>query len=443
MQQVHPGKVARVTAEWVFVELGELGRGVVPLIEYASQPLPKDGDDIRVIIEGKDEQSGLLALSKRQADEFSFWQAVQPGDVLEGVITGMNKCGLDVDIGGARAFLPASQVDSRRLHDISVLIGEHVRCVVTQVDRTTRDLIVSRRKILDREKKEKRAELLNALVEGEVRTGTVSNITEFGAFLHLGGVDGLLHITDMSWGRLKHPTEAVQLGQEIEVKVLKVDRKAGKISLGLKQLKPNPWDTAAERYQEGSRVKGKVISLADFGAFVELEEGLEALIPLSEMSWSRRIGKASELLQVDQEVEAVVLKVDPGKHRISLGLKQTEQNPWELVETRFPIDSTVKGKVSRHMEYGAFEEIAPGIEGLIHISELSAQRVRAVADVVKEQQEVEVRVIKIDREAQRISLSMRPPPKQRDADAPAEASGKPAKKRTRPLRGGLASHFEW
>ncbi|GMU21294.1 MAG: hypothetical protein AMXMBFR13_13870 [Phycisphaerae bacterium] len=442
--KVHRGKITRVTAEQVFAVLEEGIEGYVPLIEFAAQPLPRVGDDISVIIDRKEEDSDLHVLSKRQADEFTFWQSVQPGDVLEGVVTGMNKGGLDVDIGGARAFLPASQVDVRRIHDISTLIGEHVRCVVTQVDRTTHDLIVSRRKQQEHDRQEQRRQIVESLNEGEIRTGRVSNITEFGAFVDVGGVDGLVHMSDMSWGRIRPPGEVVQKGQEVQVKITKVDRANGKVSLSMKAARPNPWDNIQEKYAEGSRVKGKVLRFADFGAFVELEDGVEALLPISEMSWTKRVGHPSELLKEGEDREAVVLKVDPAKRRISLGLRQIEPNPWETIEERYPINNMVPGKVTKLMEYGAFVELEPGIEGLVHISALSDRRVRAVSDVVKEGQEVNVRIIKIDREAQRISLSMRPEPAPRRHDeAPARADDKSRAKKKRPLRGGLASHFDW
>lgn len=435
----HRARVTRVTAEEVLAEID--GRqGSVPIIEFIGQPLPKEGDEFSVIIERDDPETGQLLLSKRQADEQTFWDSVKPGEILEGVVTGMNKGGLDIDIGGARAFLPASQVDTHRLRDISTFIGEHVRCVVTQVDRTTRDLIVSRRKLIDRERKARRTELLKSLQEGEVRTGTVSNIMDYGAFVDLGGVDGLLHITDMSWARLKHPSEMVQVGQELQVRVLKVDRSGGKVSLGLKQIAPDPWEGVETRYPEGSRLRARVVRLADFGAFLELEPGVDALLPASEISWSRRTAPLSELVHVGDEPEVVVLKVDPARKRISVGMKQIEENPWTSAETRFAVDTVHRGKVSKIVDYGAFVEVAPGIEGLVHISELSNQRVRSVGDVVKEGQDVEVRVVKLDLKAQRISLSMRPKP---EPMRHVEESAKRKTARKRPLRGGLASHFEW
>lgn len=439
---LYKGRVTRVTAEQVFVELDDSRSGAVPLIEFAGQPLPKDGDEVSVIIESEDPHTGVISLSKRQADELSFWEAVQPGDMLEGVVTGMNKGGLDIDIGGARAFLPASQVDVRRMKDISMLIGEHVRCMVTQVDRTTRDLVVSRRKVQERERREKRAEVLGTLQEGEIRTGTVKNLAEFGAFIDLGGLEALLHVTDMSWGRVRDPRELVQPGQELQVKVLKVDPHAGKVSVGLKQASPDPWDSVESRYPVGMRLRARIARLADFGAFIELEPGVDALLPLSEMSWSRRVGRPEDVLKPDDEVEVVVLKVDPAKRRISVSAKQASENPWAQIESKYPVNGMVAGKVLRIVEFGAFVELAPGIEGLVHISELSDRRVKTVGEVLREGQEGQFRVIKIDAEAQRISLSMKPPPRERAAlidDRPDRK--KPARKR--PLRGGLASHFEW
>ncbi len=437
------GTVTEVTTDEVVLNLADQVTGRVPFIEFAGHPTPKVGDDVSVIVEQYDPASNTAVLSKRHADEVLFWHTVQPGDSLEGVVTGMNKGGLDIDIGGARAFLPASHVDTRKLKDISTLIGEHVQVIVTQVDRTTKDLVVSRRKAIERHRKEQRQSVLNSLVEGELATGRVTNLTEYGAFVSLGGADGLIHITDLSWGRVTDPAEIVQTGQEVTVRVLKVDRQKGKISLGLKQATPDPWESVESRYPAGSRIKAKIARLADFGAFLELEKGVDALLPLSEMSWSRRVGRPEDHVRIGQEVEVQVLKVEPEKRRISVGLRQLLEDPWSSIETRFPVDGKVRGKVARIVDFGAFVELAPGVEGLIHISELSPRRVNTVSDVVKEGQEVEVRILKIDTEAQRISLSMKPP--QQAAPARPEPVGhdRSGKKRKKPLRGGLSSHFEW
>lgn len=438
------GTVIEVTTDLVVLSLGNQIIGKVPFIEFAGHPTPKPGDEVSVIIEQYDPANNTLILSKRHADEMVFWQTVQPGDLLEGVVTGMNKGGLDIDIGGARAFLPASHVDPHRMKDISMLIGEHVQVVVTQVDRTTKDLVVSRRKAIERQRKEERKAILETLVDGELRTGTVTNLTEYGAFVSLGGADGLIHITDLSWGRVMNPAEVVQAGQEITVRVLKVDRQKGKISLGLKQATADPWESVSERYPVGSNIRAKVARLADFGAFLELEKGVDALLPLSEMSWSRKIGRPEDIVQIGQEIEVQVLKVEQDKRRISVGLRQLQEDPWANIQARFPVDGKFPGKVSKIMEFGAFVELAPGVEGLVHISELSLRRVNAVSDVVKEGQEIEVRVLKIDTAAQRISLSLKPPPPQGPAHgAEAGAARKPDKKRKKPLRGGLSSHFDW
>lgn len=436
------GRVVRVTAEEVSIELEDARRGTVPLIEFAGQPLPKDGDEVSVIIESENPETGALALSKRQADEQTFWDAVQPGDMLEGVVTGMNKGGLDIDIGGARAFLPASQVDVRRMKDISVLIGEHVRCIVSQVDRTTHDLVVSRRKVQERERKEHRAEVLETIQEGEIRPGTVKNLAEFGAFIDLGGLEALLHVTDMSWGRVHNPREVVSPGQELQVRVLKVDRQTGKVSVGLKQATPDPWEGIEARYPSGTRLHAKIARIADFGAFIELEPGVDALLPLSEISWSRRVNKPDEVVKPGDEVDVVVLKVDPAKRRISVSVKAGQESPWSHIESKYPANAMVPGKVIKIVDFGAFVELAPGVEGLVHISELSDRRVKTVHEILKEGQEANFRVIRIDPEAQRISLSMKPPPKERAA-AVEEKPGKAKPARKRPLRGGLSSHFEW
>ncbi|HOW72266.1 MAG TPA: S1 RNA-binding domain-containing protein [Phycisphaerae bacterium] len=433
-------KVTQVTTIDVTFDVAGI-QTTIPFIEFAGHPTPKEGDEISVVVEEFDPPTNKLAISKRHADEMLFWHSVQPGDLLEGVVTGMNKGGLDIDIGGARAFLPSSHVDITRIKDISTLIGEHVRCIVTQVDRTTRDLIVSRRKYLERERKEARRKAVDALVEGQKYTGTVSNLTDYGAFVNVGGVDGLVHITDMSWGRVRNPADLLQVGQQVEVLITRIDHQRQKVSLSIKQLKADPWSTAEIKYPVGSRIRSRVARLADFGAFLELEEGIDALLPLSEMSWSRRVNDPSEVVKPGDEIEVIVLRVEPAKQRISVGLKQTEPDPWSTVETRFPLNTPTKGKVSRIMEFGAFVELTPGVEGLIHISELSDKRVKAVGDVVKEGEEVEVRVIRVDTKAQRISLSLRPAPKIQEPPPAAPHKPKPARKK--PLRGGLSSHFNW
>lgn len=439
---VHQGRVTRVTAEEVLILLEDGRQGTVPLIEFAGQPLPKDGDGVSVIIEREDAATGRVVLSKRHADELTFWQSVQPGDELEGVVTGMNKGGLDIDIGGARAFLPASQVDTHRMKDISLLIGEHVRCIVTQVDRTTCDLIVSRKRYLEKEAHEKRRQALAHLTEGDIRSGTVTNLTQYGAFIDLGGVDGLLHMADMSWGRVRDPHEVLQIGQPIRVRILKINQETGKVSLGLKQVKPNPWDGIEERYPKDRRLKARIARMTDFGAFLELEEGVDALLPIGEMSWSKHVNHPSDVVKIGDEIEVVVLKVDSEKKRISVSLKQTQENPWATVEAKFPVNSKVQGKVVKILDFGAFVELAPGVEGLIHISELSDKRVKAVGDVVSEGQEVEVRIIKVDLPNQRISLSMKPEQKIPARGIEAKQLDK-TKGRKRPLRGGLSSHFDW
>jgi small subunit ribosomal protein S1 len=439
---VHEGRVIRVTAEEVVIGLDDGREGLVPLIEFIGQPLPKDGDKVSVIIEKEDPATGKVVLSKRHADELTFWDSVAPGDELQGVVTGMNKGGLDIDIGGARAFLPASQVDTHRMKDISLLIGEHVSCLVVQVDRTTRDLIVSRKKYIEKEARDNRRQALEGLAEGDIRSGTVTNLTQYGAFIDVGGLDGLLHMTDISWGRVKDPREVLQVGQPIRVRILKINRETGKISLGLKQVKPDPWEGIENRYAKDRRIRAKVARMTEFGAFLELEEGVDALLPIGEMSWSKHVNHPSDVVKIGEEIEVAILKVDPVKKRISVGLRQTQDNPWASAESRFPVNSWTKGKVIKTLEFGAFVEIAPGVEGLVHISELSDKRVNAVSDVVKEGQEVDVRIVRLDLANQRISLSLKPEPKVSPRAAEAAPSGK-KKDRKKPLRGGLSSHFDW
>lgn len=459
-------RVLRVTASEVHVVLPDSRHGTVPLIEFAGGPLPVEGDAVSVIVE-EDGPCGLV-LSKRHADALTFWQQVAPGDELEGVVTGMNKGGLDIDIGGARAFLPASQVDVVRMKDISLLIGQHVRCVVTQVDRTTRDLVVSRKLHLERELARQRRSALERLAEGDIVAGTVTHLTSYGAFIDVGGVDGLLHMTDIAWGRVRDPREVLHVGQPLRVRILKINRETGRLCLGLKQLSPDPWDGIEQRYPPGRRVTARVARLTDFGAFVELEEGVDALLPIGELSWSRHVSHPGQIVQIGQTVEVAVLTADPSRKRISVSLKQTQANPWETAAERFPVGSRVTGRVTRIAAFGAFVEIAPGLEGLVHVSELSDRRVARVEDAVTEGQEVTARVLRVDASQQRISLSLRPEPQpqppaaslggltgsratgagraSRAAGAKTGSAASPAsgkKGRKRPLRGGLSSHFEW
>jgi small subunit ribosomal protein S1 len=352
-----------------------------------------------------------VQLSKRKADRMLSWQRImdttKEGDVVEGMVTKKIKGGLLVDIG-VPVFLPASQVDVRRPGEIGDYIGKRIRASILKIDLERRNIVISRRKLIEEERDSAKRRLMETLKEGDIINGTVKNIADFGAFVDLGGIDGLLHITDMSWGRINHPSEVLNVGDEIKVQVLKFDRESERVSLGYKQLKADPWTTATLKYPVGARVKGKVVSLTDYGAFVELEEGVEGLIHVSEMSWSKKVKHPSKVLTVAQEVECVVLGIDQEAHRISLGLKQIESNPWSQLVEKYPVGSKIRGKVRNLTEFGAFVEVEEGIDGLIHISDLSwTKRVKHPSEVLKKGDTVEAIVLNIDAENQRLSLGLK------------------------------------
>jgi len=434
-------EVVSVSGEDVFVDLGGKHQGVVARSQFKEPP--GVGAHLELLVDRFDADAGLLILSREGAIKKAAWDSLAVGTLVEGRVTGMNKGGLEVDLQGIRAFMPASQVDATRMQDISLLIGERVRCEVIELDRRDKSVLVSRRKVIEAERAAARDKLLAELEAGQTRQGVVTRLLDFGAFVDLGGVEGLLHISDMSWSRLHEAREAVQPGQSLKVKVLKFDAETGRISLGLKQLAPDPWEQVARKYPVGSRLKGRVTRLADFGAFVELEPGVDGLIPISELSWIKRLRHPAEVVQEGQIVEVAVLRVEPDKKRVSLGMKQIEGDPWKDAASDFRENSVVTGKVCRLAEFGAFVELRPGVDGLVHISELSDKRVKSPREVVKEGDEVRVRVLSVDEKQRRISLSMK---SLEAAAAPVEISpqgDRARRKHKKPLRGGLASHFEW
>jgi small subunit ribosomal protein S1 len=343
--------------------------------------------------------------------------------------------------------MPGSQVDIVQMKDISLLLNQMVRCEVVELDRRTKSVILSRRKILEREMAESREKLKAELAVGQVRPGVVRGITDFGAFVDLGGVDGLLHIRDISWGQVAKVSDVLKPGQRVEVLVLKIDTKQDRISLGLKQIQPDPWSDAPDKYPVGTSLKARIVRIADFGAFAELEPGVDGLIPISEMGWSR-IKKSSDAVAVGSLVDCVVIRVEPDKRRIALSMKQLQADPWAGVFEGFSVNSIIKGKVTRLADFGAFVEIAPGVEGLVHISEMSDKRVNSCGDVVQSGQEVEARVLGVDQANRRISLSIKAvhaptAAEVQSAVATHNATPKVEKKRKKPLRGGLSSHFKW
>jgi len=412
--EVVRGVVLHVSESEVIVDVGYKSEGIIPLDEFrdeTGQIAVKKGDVVDVLLEKTEDKEGYVVLSKEKAEKMKVWddveRAYQERRVVVGRVIERVKGGLAVDIG-VRAFLPGSQVDMRPVRNLDSLRGQELRMRVIKVNKKRGNIVLSRKAVLEEENAERKRDTLETLEEGKVLMGTVKNITEYGAFVDLGGIDGLLHITDMSWGRINHPSEVLNVGDEIKVIVLKFDRDSERVSLGYKQLKADPWTTATLKYPTGSRIKGKVVSLTDYGAFVELEEGVEGLIHVSEMSWSKKVKHPSKVLAVGQEVECAVLGIDQEAHRISLGLKQVESNPWEQLVEKYPIGSKIKGRVRNLTEFGAFVEVEEGIDGLIHISDLSwTKRVKHPSEVLKKGDVVEAIVLNIDAENQRLSLGLK------------------------------------
>ena len=412
--EVVRGVVLRVSESEVIVDVGYKSEGMIAIEEFRDEngEIPvKTGDSVDVLIEKTENREGYVVLSKEKAEKMKVWDEVERAYQERRVVTGRViervKGGLAVDIG-VRAFLPGSQVDMRPVRNLDALRGQELRMRVIKVNKKRGNIVLSRKAVLEEENAEKKNETLTTLEEGKVLDGVVKNITEYGAFVDLGGIDGLLHITDMSWGRINHPNEVLNVGDEIRVVVLKFDRESERVSLGMKQLQADPWTTATIKYPVGARVKGRVVSLTDYGAFVELEQGVEGLIHVSEMSWSKKVKHPSKILAVNQEVECQVLGIDQEAHRISLGLKQVESNPWEQLAEKYPIGAKITGKVRNLTEFGAFVEVEEGIDGLIHISDLSwTKRVKHPSEVLKKSDTVEAVVLNIDAENQRLSLGLK------------------------------------
>jgi small subunit ribosomal protein S1 len=405
------GKIVGFAGDDVVIDVGLKSEGLVHKSEFDDYDDLEIGDIIEVLLEEIEDETGIIQLSKRKADRIRGWERVletrKEGDIVEGTCMRKIKGGLLVDIG-VPVFLPASQVDVRRPGDIGELIGNTIRAVILKVDEERRNIVISRRRLIEQERDEAKSRLLSTIKEGDIVRGTVTNIAEFGAFVDLGGIDGLLHITDMSWGRINHPTEIVKVGQPIEVKVLKIDHEREKIALGLKQKEPSPWENIEEKYPLNSRVKGKVVNLVTYGAFVQLEEGIEGLVHVSEMSWTKRINHPSELVNLGDEVEVVVLDINKDKQEISLGMKQTEVNPWELVAEKYPPGTIIEGKVRNLANYGAFIEIEPGIDGLLHISDISwTEKISHPNEKFKKGDMVKCVVLDIDQDKQRVGLGVK------------------------------------
>jgi len=433
------GRIISIDRDEVFVDLGGKSQGIAALAQFEKEPTV--GEEMDFHVDHYDPREGLLILSLKGAVATNVtWDSLEIGQLVDGTVTGMNKGGLELQIKNMRAFMPAGQVDLYFQKDISVYIGQRMTVEVTQFDREKRNLIVSRRNVLEREKEESKKKLLEEITEGQVRRGTVRSVMEYGAFVDLGGLDGLLHVSELSHRRVKDPAEVVKVGDVVDVKVIRIDKETGKLSLSLKQAMADPWENVGDRYAPGASVTARVARIESFGAFLEVEEGVEGLLPVSEISW-QHIRHPQDVLREGDTIKVVVLSADPVQKRMSFSLKQAGGDPWTGAEDRYMRDTVVTGKVTRVAEFGAFIELEPGLEGLVHISELARERVRSAADVVKPGQEVRVRILEVDIGKRRMSLSIRRAEETLMATpqtAAASPPAGPAKKKKRPqLRGGL------
>jgi small subunit ribosomal protein S1 len=410
--EIVKSRVLDIRDNMVVLDIGFKSEGTIPLEEFKDLPDLKAGDEVEVLLEHLEDQEGSVVLSKKKADFMRVWErirvAYENDEPVRGTLNKKIKGGVVVDLMGVDAFLPGSQIALRRVPNVDELLGQTFDFKIIKLNKRRRNIVVSRRVILEQERAGKREKLMKELQKDQVRKGVVKNITDFGAFIDLGGVDGLLHITDMSYGRIQHPSEMVHIGQELEVKVLDIDWDRERISLGLKQLQSYPWKDVAEKYPVGTRVSGKVVSITNYGAFIELEPGIEGLVHISEMSWTRNVRHPSKLVSIGEAIEAVVLKVDPNEEKISLGMKQTEQDPWMMLPEKYPVGTRLNGKVRNLTSFGAFVEIEPGIDGLIHISDMSwTKRVQHPSEVVKKGDAVDVVILNVDAENKRISLGLK------------------------------------
>ena len=407
------GRVVRLTDDAVIVDIGHKSEGEVPLSEFQTPEglKVKVGDDVEVYLDTFEDNDGELVLSFERAEMLRAWDRISDAydkdETVEGVIMARVKGGLSVDIG-VKAFLPGSQVDLRPVRNLDKLIGNKLAFKIIKFNKKRGNIVLSRRILLERDREKLRATTLENLKEGSTLKGIVKNITDYGAFIDLGGIDGLLHITDMSWGRINHPSQLFEVGQEVDVKVLSYDEQRQRVSLGFKQLLADPWTAAGDKYPVNTRTKGKVVSLTDYGAFVELENGIEGLIHVSEMSWSKRVRHPSKIVQVGEDVEVIVLALDLENRRISLGMKQIEPNPWEVVKEKYQVGDIIRGKIRNITDFGIFVGIEDGIDGLIHISDISwTERIRHPGDLFKKGDEVEAKVLQIDTEGEKFSLGIK------------------------------------
>ena len=408
------GTVSAIKGDDVMIDIGYKSVGSVDMSEFGEDAAPKVGDKVTVMLrELENDKTGMVVLSKRAADDKIRWDKIQEryveGSIVTGTIKSAVRGGLLVKIDDVEAFLPGSQVEVTPVKELEPYVGQTFEFKVIKISNERRNLIVSRRELIEGVQAEKKAELLASLQKGEIRKGRVKNITDFGAFVSIeDAIDGLLHITDMSWARIKHPSELIKVGQELDVMVLDVDRERERVSLGLKQTMPNPWDAIQDQFPVGARVQGKVVNLAAYGAFVEIAPGIEGLVHISEFSWTKRVARASDMLSIGDEVQVVVLSIDVENQKIALGIRQTQANPWDTVQDRFPVGSKVKGKVRNFTAYGAFVELEEGIDGMIHVSDMSwTRKINHPSECLQKGQEVEAVVLDVNTKEQRISLGLK------------------------------------
>jgi len=412
--EIAQGKVLSIDGDFVQIDIGFKSEGMIATWEFMTEEGELQiavGDAVEVLVEEVENDEGQLILSKEKAERLKVWDEISKAydneEAVEGTIVARVKGGLSVDIG-VKAFLPGSQVDLRPVRNLEALLGEKASFKIIKFNKRRGNIVLSRRALLETERKKMRESTLTTLSEGQILDGVIKNLTDYGAFIDLGGIDGLLHITDMSWGRINHPSELFQVGDEIKVKVLKFDQEAERVSLGLKQIQPDPWIDAGMRYPLGMRIQGKVVSLTDYGAFIELEPGIEGLVHVSEMSWTKRVKHPSKVVTIGDEVEAVVLDVDERDRKISLGMKQIEENPWTVIEERYPVGTQVSGQVRNITNFGIFVGLEEGIDGLVHVSDISwTEQVKHPSERFEKGDEVNAVVLKIDKENEKFSLGIK------------------------------------
>jgi small subunit ribosomal protein S1 len=409
--QILKGKIVEITKDFVVIDVGLKSEGLVPVSEFIEPEELVLNNEVEVLLDRTEGSDGQIVLSKEKARKLRQWEYIvnscTEGSIVKGKVIRKVKGGLMVDIG-MEAFLPGSQIDNKRIKNLDEFVGKVYEFKILKINIERKNIVVSRRELLEEERASKRIELLDKIKVGDLRKGTVKNITDFGVFLDLDGIDGLLHITDMTWKRIRHPSEMVTVGEDIEVVILGIDAEKGRVALGLKQKEDNPWEKIEKRFPIGTRVKGKIVNLVSYGAFIEIEPGIEGLIHVSEMSWTKNVTDPSEIVRVGDEVEAVILSIQKTEGKISLGLKQTEHNPWEDVDEKYPIGSSVVAEIRNLTNYGAFVELEPGVDGLIHISDLSwIKKVSHPSEVLNKGDKIEAIILSVDKESKKITLGVK------------------------------------